>query len=170
MLKSLKRKLALGSAVAAVATAAVVIPITVASASIPDGSGVIHGCLDNYTSALTVIDSSTASCNSAFQTALDWDQTGPQGATGATGAAGPSGFADVYTLSDTFSVGSGYNGTLTLSCHTGDAVLSGGMYADDTILDEPWNSWPSAAGTWSWKPYSEYGSSGTLYVVCVSSS
>jgi hypothetical protein len=48
----------------------------VAVAVIPDpGSGVIHGCYDNSTGALRVIDPSTGSC-SGSETALDWNARG----------------------------------------------------------------------------------------------
>lgn len=71
----------------------------VAYASIPDGSGVIHGCIKSN-SMLKVIDSASETCASG-ETPLTWSQTGPVGATGptgpagATGATGPAGAAGV---------------------------------------------------------------------------
>lgn len=79
------------AAMAAVAGAVVV--GGVGFASIPDGSGVIHGCYKNKGTnhALSVIDSAkTPACPTGY-TALNWSQTGPQGPTGATGATGPQG-------------------------------------------------------------------------------
>jgi hypothetical protein len=61
----------------------------VAYAAIPDSSGVIHGCYVTKTGVLSVIDSS-AKCG-ASQTALNWNQTGPKGATGPAGPAGSVG-------------------------------------------------------------------------------
>jgi len=61
-----------------------------AEASIPDGTGVIHGCYLTNGGALSVIDSPSATCG-AGQTALAWSQrgqTGPSGPAGATGASG----------------------------------------------------------------------------------
>src|SRR5436190_11557664 len=66
----------------------------IAYASIPDGTGVIHGCYKTTGGSLRVIDTSVGgNCNSS-ETPLSWSQTGPKGATGArgpTGAAGTNG-------------------------------------------------------------------------------
>jgi Collagen triple helix repeat (20 copies) len=73
-----------------------------ASASIPDSAGVIHGCYkpisNGSVSTLGVIDTALpgGTCPKG-ETALSWNQTGPQGpagpvgATGATGLTGPAG-------------------------------------------------------------------------------
>jgi hypothetical protein len=73
-----------------------------ASASIPDSGGVIHGCYkpisNGSVSQLGVIDTALpgGTCPKG-ETALSWNQTGPQGpagpvgATGATGLTGPEG-------------------------------------------------------------------------------
>jgi hypothetical protein len=71
----------------------------IAFASIPGANGVVYGCYSNSNGTLRVIDNSTTQCKSN-ETALNFNQTGPQGpqglqgpqgATGATGAAGPQG-------------------------------------------------------------------------------
>lgn len=65
---------------AAVLTGTLVGGMSIAFASIPDGSGVIHGCYKTKGSshALNVIDTSkTASCPTGY-TGLNWDQTGVQ--------------------------------------------------------------------------------------------
>lgn len=62
-------------------------------ASIPDSSGIIHGCYKSGGTAhpLKVIDNSvTAKCPSGY-TALSWNKAGPQGPAGPQGAAGPQG-------------------------------------------------------------------------------
>ena len=64
----------------------------IALASIPDSSGVIHSCYRNTALQKTfrVIDSATTSCN-ANETALNWNQQGPQGIQGPAGPTGPTG-------------------------------------------------------------------------------
>ena len=93
--------LAVGGAVFGIATAV--------QASIPDASGVIHGCYNHSlahgspTGVLRVIDTAKPDGNCAsWETPLNWNQggvTGPTGAgasgttgpTGPTGASGPTG-------------------------------------------------------------------------------
>jgi hypothetical protein len=50
----------------------------VAVASVPDSSGVIHGCRKNGDGTLKVIDSATQTCGNGF-TALNWDQHAASG-------------------------------------------------------------------------------------------
>jgi len=59
----------------------------VAYASIPDAGGVIHGCYKTSDGKLRVVESICAS----GETALDWNQTGLQGAQGIQGPAGTNG-------------------------------------------------------------------------------
>ena len=59
----------------------------IAYATIPDSNGVIHGCVLKASRIVRVIDSDTTSCRST-ETALNWSQTGPQGATGPQGPPG----------------------------------------------------------------------------------
>lgn len=65
----------------------------VALASIPDSSGVIHGCYKTGTpnrGSVIVIDTGAGqSCPSGY-TPLNWSQTGPQGPAGPQGLAGTS--------------------------------------------------------------------------------
>ena len=82
--------LAIGAAVFGIATAV--------QASIPDSSGVMHGCYNtslahgNPTGALRVIDTAkpNGSCTS-WETAVSWNANGVSGARGPTGAPGPTG-------------------------------------------------------------------------------
>jgi hypothetical protein len=71
----------------------------VATASIPDGNGVIHSCLKS--GSVRIIDSANQTCKNT-ETILDWGQSGPpgpqgpqgpQGAIGPEGPAGPQGSA-----------------------------------------------------------------------------
>jgi Collagen triple helix repeat (20 copies) len=80
-----------------VAVAALVIALGgVAYATIPDSSGVIHGCYGPL-GVLRVIDPSTGAHCTALETPIQWNQTGPQGPAGpqgpvgATGPVGPAG-------------------------------------------------------------------------------
>jgi hypothetical protein len=74
----------------------------VAYSSIPDAQGVIHGCYDDTTGALRVIDTDGSGVCRGGETALDWNQqgqpgpTGPTGHTGVPGPEGPPGAALTY--------------------------------------------------------------------------
>jgi len=50
---------------------------SIAWASIPDQSGVIHGCYDTSTGALRVIDTDRGDMCSETEQSLDWNQRGP---------------------------------------------------------------------------------------------
>jgi hypothetical protein len=63
----------------------------VASASIPDSGGVIHGCYNKGDGTLTVIDTSVTTACAHGLVPLNWSQTGPQGIPGTPGAPGPKG-------------------------------------------------------------------------------
>src|SRR5437879_3725406 len=72
----------------------------IAYASIPDGSGVIHGCYKTIGGSLRVIDTGSGGACNAGETPLGWNQTGPRGPTGLQGAQGPPGLEatiDVFT-------------------------------------------------------------------------
>jgi hypothetical protein len=60
-----------------------------AVSSIPDSSGVIHGCYDSGGNVKVIDTSVTSTCPKGY-TSLNWNQTGPQGPQGPAGAAGPS--------------------------------------------------------------------------------
>jgi hypothetical protein len=75
----------LGSSIGALA-----LMIGVAYATIPDASGVIHGCYARSGGTLRVIDSSVTNCKSG-ETALDWSVRGPHGAQGPPGPQGLQG-------------------------------------------------------------------------------
>jgi Collagen triple helix repeat (20 copies) len=65
---------------------------TVVQAAIPDGAGAIHGCYDNRSGAVRVIDTGTSqACDARRETALTWNQRGPTGAVGPPGAKGDPG-------------------------------------------------------------------------------
>src|SRR3954470_20135361 len=64
--------------------------VAVASATIPDGNGVIHGCYNKSGGNLRVIDASVRNCSSN-ETAVNWSSRGPAGPKGDTGPQGPTG-------------------------------------------------------------------------------
>src|SRR5689334_16636774 len=75
----------LGAVVAAAAVGA-------AYASIPDSTGVIHGCYDKAGN-LRVIDPSAGQKCVGTDTAITWNRQGPQGNAGPAGPPGPRGHA-----------------------------------------------------------------------------
>ena len=79
--------------------ASLAIVVVVVHAAIPDASGVIHACY-RANGNLRLVDKS--SCTSS-ETALTWNQTGPQGPAGAPGpqgAPGPAALLDRKALRD----------------------------------------------------------------------
>jgi len=78
-----------------VAVAVAVVGGAVAYASIPDSSGVVHGCYSHAMGSLRVIDTaSTDPINGkclTTETAISWNQQGAPGVPGAKGDAGPQG-------------------------------------------------------------------------------
>lgn len=63
----------------------------VAYATIPDSSGVIHGCYTKRGGVLSVVDLSAGQTCSSFQTPIAWNQQGPQGDPGPQGSKGDPG-------------------------------------------------------------------------------
>jgi hypothetical protein len=79
-------------------TIVAVLVVGVAAASIPDSDGIVHGCRNNRTGVLRVVDSASQQCTSK-ESPLNWNQTGP------VGPAGPSDgyFTRVGTVRQSFS-------------------------------------------------------------------
>lgn len=63
----------------------------VASAAIPDSSGIIHGCYTKRGGVLRVIDPSAGQFCTSLETPIQWSQKGPKGDAGPVGTAGPKG-------------------------------------------------------------------------------
>ncbi|SRR6266496_105448 len=114
----------------------------IAFATIPDSSGVIHGCYkpqsDGHNSTLGVIDTalSNGHCPSG-NTALTWNQTGPQGPAGPAGPAGPQATAQDVTSQVTYNVspGSATPITVQLDCPNGTLALNGGVDHETQQVD-----------------------------------
>jgi hypothetical protein len=125
----------------------------VVHASIPDSSGVIHGCYKNSNpaqGALTVIDTDLGQTCPSGTTALSWNQSGPQFAHVSTNYASQAGDFLVYA-----------------QCSTGYIPLSGGLYSND-LTSQMMESYPDFTNNrWYVRAYT-YGSiSVTAYAVCV---
>ena len=75
-----------GAGVAALAVAG-----AVAYAAVPDSAGAIHGCYNKLFGSLRVIDTDRNARCLPGESAISWNQTGPQGPAGAPGPSGPSG-------------------------------------------------------------------------------
>jgi hypothetical protein len=132
----------------------------VALASIPDGNGVIHGCVKDGTTGrreVRVIDTAfTTTCGSGW-TEVTWSQEGPQGPTGAAGATGPAGEpTHWYTESGSINgIPAGGSAGTTVHCDVGDVAISSGwdnaFYSAtaDLYLDK--NRPPSPSDPTAWE-------------------
>src|SRR5262245_32343437 len=110
--------------VAPVVVAIMAAAIAIAQAAIPDSNGVIHACYKSNGQIRVV--NSAANCD-ANETALTWNQTGPQGVPGPAGATGPSGLSG-YEVINNVQNGAlqvGGNVDLVATCSTGKKVLGG---------------------------------------------
>lgn len=107
----------------------------VAYASIPGPDGVIHGCykINNPAQGAVIVIDHTASCPSGY-TALNWNQTGPQGPAG-PGASVVNVVKRYDTSTSGLSAGYGHH-IETVSCPTGKHILNGGVstWAPDESL------------------------------------
>jgi hypothetical protein len=117
---------------AAAAVALLLLGGGIAYASIPGPDGVVHGCYKNSTGMLITIDSAAA-CPTGY-TALNWNQTGPQGpagtdgTNGTDGANGVSGYEVVQGSISLPNDGNLHVGTI--SCPTGKVALGSGWSPD----------------------------------------
>jgi hypothetical protein len=120
----------------------------VAYASIPDSSGVIHGCVKNGTTGqreIRVIDTAYTTTCMAGWTAVTWNQEGPQGATGpagpqgATGPAGADGVSGYEIVHVQETIPPTIEQLVTAPCPVGKSVLGGG-YQNSNTFTLPWFS------------------------------
>ena len=136
-----RRTAALLAAVAVLALGA-----TVAYASIPDSSGVVHGCFNQTNGQLRVFDPESGPkpgpCTSN-ERPLDWNQIGQQGPQGTQGVQGPAGSqgpkgdpATIDNLSTTvvskdFPIGTFDNEEGVVTCPAGSVVTGGSFWFGD---------------------------------------
>lgn len=139
------KKLIVGASV----VAAALVAGGVAFAAIPDSTGVIHSCYNNYSGDVRIIDSSTGSCY-GDETALNWNQSAPA----------------VYTETALINAGSGPDHT-TVSCNTGDTAISGGAapYGGNPVGLGA--SYQISSGSWYVSIDTNVSSLATAQVVCL---
>ncbi len=116
-------------------------------AAIPDASGVIHGCYNTSKGDLRIIDSVTSACTNK-ETAITWNQTGPQGPQGPAGTSSNSGqplscpgctFNDFQDLGDRFK-GKDLSSAYLPSAHFGAFTdLSGTNFTDAQLAAARFN-------------------------------
>ncbi len=141
----------------------------VAYASIPGPDGVIHACYKTSNpaqGALIAIDSS-ASCPSGY-TALNWNQTGPQGPAGTNGVSGYEHATPASASAVEIATGVWAAGPATATCPTGKVVLGGGVQVDggDPGLSTSY-SWPSSTNSWQGAAHGSYDFGGiNVYAIC----
>jgi hypothetical protein len=172
-----------------VASLAIVV-VVVVQAAIPDPSGVIHACY-RANGNLRLVDKSSCTSN---ETALTWNQTGPQGPAGAPGppgtpgpagtpgpqgppgpqgqpgTPGPAGVAgyEIISTHETLPL----NGSIevTATCPTGKRVIGGG-YVAPTVLDAASSSRPEGDEGWRVEFKSNGGNGdASVYAICAAAS
>jgi len=115
----------------------------VALAAIPSSDGTIYGCYQNQNGQLRVIDDEAGdTCLFSSETAISWNQTGPQGPlgpigpqgpqgnpgpVGPTGPQGPSGLSDIEMVFTTSPLANDLFVAILLPCPSGKQVISGGF-------------------------------------------
>jgi hypothetical protein len=192
VLKSIRDSLTPGRVIKVVAASAMLAGLGAdgaASASIPNGIGVIQACYSNKTGALKVIDPVKVATCPSKTTSLQWNQTGPQGPAGPTGAQGgtgpqgpqgpagstgpegPAGVSGYQQATTDFTLPNSALENLSVSCPSGNIVLGGGVSGDPGYYQLN-DSYPSSTTSWTVTLASNnFGSaSGTLYAVCASAS
>jgi hypothetical protein len=133
------------------ATAALIVGFSVAAyATIPDSSGVIHGCRKNSDGSVRVIDSDLGQTCASGWTALNWSQAGPQGPIGPTGPQGPTGPGVTYYVVDDPRTVSGGSVTTSTNCNEGDFAIGAGNALDPVKLRVT-RFWPDPNSTRSWE-------------------
>jgi hypothetical protein len=121
--------------VALVITGALLVAGGIAYATIPDSSGVIHGCYGKAwpdRGVLRVIDADKSQTCSKFETPLNWSQTGPQGPQGPQGPNGPTGAtgpSDVWSVDGYGSGQKSVGKALSIATLATTATLPAGSYS-----------------------------------------
>ena len=159
-----------------VALATAVLGVGVATATIPDSSGTIHGCYKQSNGNLSVIDTGTGGTCKTSETAVTWSQKGVQGIPGPQGVqgqqgpqgtAGPDGVDD-YTIvsaqgTTTAEFGDAF---VAATCPTGDVAVGGGFDIPPSANVSPFLSENHGDG-WQVQIFGDSGVTMTVYAVCV---
>jgi hypothetical protein len=101
----------------------------IAYATIPDGSGVFHACVNAHNGNVRIIDpgaSGKAGHCKGNEQAVSWNQTGPPGTPGAPGAPGAPGLSGLQTVSITSISNSFSPKEAVVPCPAGKRVIGGG--------------------------------------------
>jgi hypothetical protein len=149
-----------------------IVVVAAVQAAIPDPSGTIHACYRSNGN-LRLVDRS--SCTSS-ETALTWNQTGPQGPAGAPGPQGPPGIAgppgvagyEIINTHETLPL----NGSIevTATCPSGKRVIAGG-YVAPSVLDTASSSRPEGDSGWRVEFKSNGGmGEASVYAICAMAS
>jgi hypothetical protein len=161
-----------------------IVVVAAVQAAIPDPSGSIHACYRSNGN-LRLVDKSN--CTSS-ETALTWNQTGPQGPAGAPGpqgtpgpqgATGPQGQPgtpgpaaiagyEIINTRETLPL----NGSIevTATCPTGKRVIAGG-YVAPSVLDTASSSRPEGDKGWLVEFKSNGGTGeASVYAICATAS
>ncbi len=127
-------RMRIGSPLAVTAVALVVVLCaSVAKATIPDASGVIHGCFKTLAGKLRVIDPTAGGTCSFSETSLDWNLQGPQGSQGPQGPQGlqgpqgPPGSSGYEQVSAQFTTDQNGHGQGEVVCPNGKRPVMGGF-------------------------------------------
>jgi len=145
------------------AVLAVIGGVAIAGVANSNGGNVINGCYHKTNSKLRIV-ASASQCKRS-ETAISWNQTGPQGPQGSqgpqgpqgdkgdTGPQGPPGVAGYYTRTDPNCVAPiGCYSSAEATCSSGDKVVGGGYEVTFNEMDagEVWaftDNRPNASGT-----------------------
>ena len=149
-----------------------IVVVAAVQAAIPDPSGAIHACYRSNGN-LRLVDRS--SCTSS-ETALAWNQTGPQGPAGAPGPQGEPGTPgppsvagyEIINTHETLPL----NGSIevTATCPTGKRVIAGG-YVAPSVLDMASSSRPEGGKGWLVEFKSNGGTGeASVYAICATAS
>lgn len=169
----MKRRLAQPGAVALIALAAVLAGARIATATIPDANGTVHGCVKQQKGQLYLIDPSAGETCGQKDTALDWNKTGETGIQGATGPKGVTGFqgtagiSGYEKMSDTEPTDGTGNGRAEADCSSGKVALAGGYELSSTSTLIPLHSAPTSDGSgWVVDVTGALNSAVTAFAIC----
>lgn len=146
----------------------------IATATIPDSGGTIHGCYKKTNGNLTLIDTDKGGTCQVSEAAVAWSQKGAQGLPGANGVQGQQGKqgsagldgVDDYSIATAQATTSGGSATAVASCPSGSTAVGGGFDVPGSANVTPFESAHEGDG-WIVTYYGDDGVTFTAYAVCV---